>query len=197
MKHAIFLFLATTSLGGVNALLSITSKTVNRHIRTSRLSSTFDDIDDPYGDMLNMNKPVESKVAEDLVNLWSIDKKEETDKLAFSRMSTTEKRVKPWFWDDFMEEEFGDMDAELTEDLSWMSEVRSITEQKRGMAIWSKKSEKELQREMKRSLAAKSLNVPDSVYMVMSAVYLEKVCIFDLSCITDNPSTHYHLKTNI
>ena len=153
---------------------------------------------DPYGDLLNVNKVIEPDTTQqELINLWSIDaQKEEGMPLAATRMNPNRPK-KPWFWDDFMEEEFGDMDAELTEDLSWMSEVRSITEQKRGMAIWSKKSEKELQREMKRSLAAKSLNVPDSVYMVMSAVYLEKVCIFDLSCITDNPSTHYHLKTNI
>ena len=176
MKHVIFSFsfLLTTSLGRVYALLSISSKTLNRHIsRISRLSSHLDDVDDPYGDMLNLNRGVESKVAEDLVNLWSIEKKGD-EKLVFSRM-TAEKKVKPWFWDDFMEEEFGDMDAELTEDQSWMSEVRSITEQKRGMAIWSKKSEKELQRELKKSLAAKSVNIPDSVYMVISAVYLEKV----------------------
>ena len=177
MKQAMFLsFLLTTSLGRVFSLLSLSSKALNRQItRNIKLSSSFDDDVDPYGDMLNMNREVESKIVEDLVNLWSIEKKRE-EKLVFSRMSA-EKKVKPWFWDAFMEEEFGDMDTELTEDLNWMAEARSITEQKRGMAIWSKKSEKELQRELKKSLAAKSLNIPDSVYMVIGAVYLEKVGI--------------------
>ena len=43
-----------------------------------------------------------------------------------------------------------------------------------GFAIWSKKSEKELQRELKKALEKKALNVPDSVAMIIRAVYLEK-----------------------
>lgn len=181
MKQAILLsFLLLSNVGRMYSLLSVSSRSskaiIIRQItsRNIKLSSSMDD--DPYGDMLNMNREVESKIAEDLVNLWSIETMGEDRK---SRMSA-EKKVKPWFWDAFMEEEFGDMDTELTEDLSWMAEARSITEQKRGMAIWSKKSEKELQRELKKSLAAKSLNIPDSVYMVISAVYLEKVGILSL-----------------
>ena len=43
-----------------------------------------------------------------------------------------------------------------------------------GFAIWSKKSDKELQRELKKALEKKALNVPDSVAMIIRAVYLEK-----------------------
>lgn len=43
-----------------------------------------------------------------------------------------------------------------------------------GFAIWSKKSDKELQRELKKALEKKALNVPDSVAMIIKAVYLEK-----------------------
>ena len=43
-----------------------------------------------------------------------------------------------------------------------------------GFAIWSKKSDKELQRELKKALEKKALNVPEPVAMIIRAVYLEK-----------------------
>ena len=48
------------------------------------------------------------------------------------------------------------------------------SETQTGFAIWSKKSDKELQRELKKALEKKALNVPDSVAMIIRAVYLEK-----------------------
>ena len=131
---------------------------------------------DPYGDLLNVNKVIEPDTTQqELINLWSIDaQKEEGMPLAATRMNPNRPK-KPWFWDDFMEVEFGDMDAPLPEDKFWMFEARDVVEQKRGFAIWSKKSEKELQREMRKSLATKSLHVPENVAMIIRAVHLEKV----------------------
>ena len=43
-------------------------------------------------------------------------------------------------WDSFMEDEFGDLDAELSDEEAWMWEARNAVEAKRGFAIWSKRS---------------------------------------------------------
>lgn len=43
-----------------------------------------------------------------------------------------------------------------------------------GFAIWSKKSDKELQRELKKALEKKALNIPEQVAMIVRAVYIEK-----------------------
>ena len=148
--------------------------TTTTNTRTTNIYSSSAEIDDPYADLLNVNKVI---VQKELTNLWSIDaQQEEGVPLASTRMNPNRPKKQWEHWDDFMEQEFGDMDAPLPEHHYWMFEVRDTVEQKRGMAIWSKKSEKELQREMKKSLAAKGLYVPENVAMIIRAVHLEKVC---------------------
>lgn len=44
-----------------------------------------------------------------------------------------------------------------------------------GRAIWSKKTDKELQRELKKALEKKAMNVPDVVAVIVRAVYLERI----------------------
>ena len=129
---------------------------------------------DPYDDLLNVNKVIEQK---ELINLWSIDAQNEVGlPLASTRMNPNRPKKQWEHWDDFMEQEVGDMDAPLPDHHFWMFEARDVVEQKRGFAIWSKKSEKELQREMRKSLATKSMHVPENVAMIIRAVHLEKVC---------------------
>ena len=143
-----------------------------------------------------------------MINVWSIDSSIDAGSLAKTRMTPKTAQQQWEHWDEFMEQEFGNMDAEITEDQKWMIDMRDMVEQKRGIysiillifipnmivsyepllilwnltlrflslgfAIWSKKSEKELQRELKKALEKKALNVPDSVAMIIRAVYLEK-----------------------
>ena len=97
------------------------------------MSEVEDDLDDPYGSLFDLNKPVEKLPETDLVSLWSIDKSAEKD------LPIVKARVKPlsaqqrWeHWDDFMEEELGDLDAELAEEDKWMQEIRDAVELKRG-----------------------------------------------------------------
>ena len=133
------------------------------------------EFDDPYGDLLNVNRPVETEAVQQMINTWSIDAQKEAGLPLVRTKINSDRPKKPWeHWDPFMEREFGDMDAELTEDQKWMYEARDVVELKRGFAIWSKRSDKDLQRELRKTLATKSLNVPENVAMIIRAVYLEK-----------------------
>ena len=175
---------------------------------SSRLFCTANEEDDPYGDLMDFNKPIEIEESAEMINVWSIDSSIDAGSLAKTRMTPKTAQQQWEHWDEFMEQEFGNMDAEITEDQKWMIDMRDMVEQKRGIyllilltfilnmivsyeppfikkylpipysflgfAIWSKKSEKELQRELKKALEKKALNVPDSVAMIIRAVYLEK-----------------------
>jgi len=104
---------------------------------------------------------------------WSIS--DSDTKLSASRMSKLPKKPPQWeHWDQFMESEFGDMDRELRGDEKWILELRDAVELKRGMAIWSKRSDEEVKREMKKLLAEKALKVPESIATVVRCVYLER-----------------------
>ncbi len=56
----------------------------------------------------------------------------------------------------------------------WMQELRDVVEQKVGYAIWSKRSEKEIQKEIKKQLLAKGMNIPEIVQKVIRAVFIER-----------------------
>jgi hypothetical protein len=136
------------------------------------LDTSLNEFDDPYGDLLNMNRAVET---EQLMTTWSIDPQKEAGlPLVQTRMNPNRPKKQWEHWDAFMEREFGDMDAELGEDQKWMQEARDVVELKRGFAIWSKRSDKDLQREMRKSLEKKSVKVPENVAMIIRAVFLEK-----------------------
>eukprot|EP01035_Chromulina_nebulosa_P019074 gene19074-24899_t len=77
-------------------------------------------------------------------------------------------------WDSKMETFFHDIDDELTEEDAWLQPVRDYIEQKRGKAIWSKKSDQEIQREIKKNQASKGLYIPSFVIQVVTALYLDK-----------------------
>lgn len=77
-------------------------------------------------------------------------------------------------WDKFMEEHLGDLDEDLVEDDSWMWDARNAVEAKRGFAIWSKRSPKEIEKEVQKSVAAKTIGVPRGVATILRAVHMER-----------------------
>lgn len=131
---------------------------------------------DPYADMLNFEAPVNEDKKSALISQWSIDKDRTAESESKSFKAPAE--LPRWeHWDAFMDEQFGDMDKEISmngED-RWILELRDAVELKRGMAIWSKRSDDEVKREMKKYLAAKALKVPDYVANIVRCVYLEKI----------------------
>lgn len=54
------------------------------------------------------------------------------------------------FWNEFLEQELGDLDAELEEKDKWMYELRDVVEKKKGYAIWTKRTDAEIQRELRK-----------------------------------------------
>ena len=149
-----------------------------------RLEENFE-IDDPYGDILNLRKPLAPQNSSLILSASTILK---SDSAELSTSQSTYSALigkrsptglmtnfKRWeHWDAFMEAELGDIDAELKDSDRWIQEMRDFVEQKRGFAIWSKRSDKEIQKEMKKSLASRGLAIPMNVAMVITAVYLEK-----------------------
>lgn len=97
--------------------------------------STFsnDDDADPYAHILDLKAPVGGDAVRTLVAATSIAEGGEDEGLAL-RASRAPKPPPQWeHWDEFMEEEFGDMDRELTEEEDkWVLELRDAVELKRG-----------------------------------------------------------------
>lgn len=77
-------------------------------------------------------------------------------------------------WDRFMEEHLGDLDEDPGEDDNWMWDARNAVEAKRGFAIWSKRSPKEIEKEVQKSVAAKTIGVPRGVATILRAVHMER-----------------------
>lgn len=98
-------------------------------------------VEDPYGDMLNLEREAPADAKDTLYAAVSINSAGDAvfaanaSAVPTSKASTSLLRVgqKKWeHWDAWMEREFGDMDAELEEKDKWMLELRDIVEQKRG-----------------------------------------------------------------
>ena len=143
-------------------------------------SSTMDDYvdDDPYADMLDLKRAVAPDAVPPVLEMSSIVPADENvAPLTWPRGRQSGLRRRELWWDAFMDEQFHDMDDELSDgdDQKWLLEVRDEVEKKRGFAIWSKKSDKEVQRELKKALASKASKVPDAVATVVRLVYLDKV----------------------
>ena len=140
--------------------------------------------DDPYGDILNLRKPLAPQNSSLILSASTILASSEEQSSTQSTYSTLIGKRNPtgllsnfkrWeHWDAFMEAELGDIDAELKDSERWIQEMRDYVEQKRGFAIWSKRTDKDIQKEMKKSLASRGMVIPMNVAMVITAVYLEK-----------------------
>lgn len=141
---------------------------------------------DPYGDLFDLEKPLESTILPRVFEENTITQDETSANTTFlasslffgTGASGENHRSNKWeHWDEFMEEELGDIDAEIdlnNDEERWIQEMRDLVEQKRGRAIWSERSDKEIQKEVKKSSAYNSLNIPPGVAMVISAVHIEK-----------------------
>lgn len=135
-----FLFLslfanAVTSLlnSKVTSRVNLTQRRIS-FVESGDLSCIADDDDDPYGDLLNLRKPVEVDEAQEMLNVLSIDSKIDSSSSVKTRMTPKTAQEQWEHWDAFMEQEFGNMDAEITEDQKWMIDMRDMVEQKRGMS---------------------------------------------------------------
>ena len=81
---------------------------------------------------MDFNKPIEIEESAEMINVWSIDSSIDAGSLAKTRMTPKTAQQQWEHWDEFMEQEFGNMDAEITEDQKWMIDMRDMVEQKRG-----------------------------------------------------------------
>lgn len=82
---------------------------------------------------------------------------------------------KQWdYLDDFMKEQFDDMDRELGQDELWINEVKDAVGINRGVGTWSTRSEKEL-RDPKKGVQLNTMKVPAKFVKLVIDVYLEKV----------------------
>ena len=133
---------------------------------------------DPYGDDFDFGSELngDSSVIDALMKDWSLEEPKAKDgSLATTKKSKLDNKPIPWEnWDPFMEEEFGDMDRILTDDEEWVYELRDIVELKRGMAIWSRRTGKELNAERQKALRDKVVYVPPNFERIITCVFLEK-----------------------
>jgi hypothetical protein len=119
---------------------------------------------------LDVEVPKTDKIMEELSVKDSVNPAEPTA-LAFG-VAKELKKERPAFWNADYERELGDLDSEATK--KWVQEARDILEQERGIAIWSKKSDKEIQRQAKKLQGMKTVVIPELVSLVVRAVFLEK-----------------------
>lgn len=134
--------------------------------------------DDPYADILDMDAPIADEQNSALKTQWSIESGASGSSKSEMKKSRMQLNKPQWeHWDAFMDEQFGDMDREIsvTDEDKWVLELRDAVELKRGIAIWSKRSDEEVKREMKKYLAAKATKVPDYVANIVRCVFLEKI----------------------
>ena len=89
---------------------------------------------DPYGDLLNFQKPLLDEVAVNSLTLREIETTEVNPGKIVEDEAVRKRRERyRWeFWDDFMEQELGDINAELLEGERWIQEMRDLVEMKRG-----------------------------------------------------------------
>ena len=139
-------------------------------------SQDFSDDLDPYEGFLDTNTEIEGSIADTLAREWSLqDGTDDTGTALAVKKSKLNKPRKQWeHWDAFMEEEFGDMDRALTKDEEWIYELRDAVELKRGMAIWSQRSEKEISAEKAKAQREKVIHVPPKFENIVTRVFLEK-----------------------
>lgn len=129
-----------------------------------------EDLNDPYGDLLDFNTPVEQN---GLVSTWSIDSDKSLGLNNENLLTDNQKllfRPKKDKSVDFT----GLAPLDEKDDEEWLKDARDVIELQRGYAIWSKRSDVEIQREIRKAAASKALNMPDSVARIVRMVHLER-----------------------
>lgn len=104
-----------------------------------QLSSEIDDI---YGDMLSMDKPLDdSELSSEVMSASSImgpaliksdDDQSFSNKPSLQPLRSKTRRIRPEWWDAFLEKEIGDIDDD-TESEKWVLDIRDTVELKRGV----------------------------------------------------------------
>jgi len=192
-----------TSNADVNIDIDIkTSNSINEYVGSNYDNDDYYDDENPYDDLLNLNKKASTKSIElvkeatinpdtlDKVTSLSYDNDDNSGLIASSSISDRSKRNSimkftnmkgklnqklQWdHWDPFMEAELGDIDAEPVDNDKWILEMRDIVEQKRGYAIWSKRSDQEIKKATQKGIADKAMFMPPSVTLVITSVYVER-----------------------
>ena len=196
-------FIVVTSLKGSIMSRMLGSKLVRggilgQDVYGQRSLQMLDSQYDNYDDFLNLDKPIKDvdadklRATEEEVSILPplqlsesgevvvdadgqaipVPPRKFTGKSAESSMMSAQRK---WpNWDSFMEDEFGDLDAELSDDDAWIWEARNAVEAKRGFAIWSKRSANEIKKEVQKNVALKTMNIPRSVANIIKAVHLDR-----------------------
>lgn len=168
---------------------------LGHNIRNLRLLSTDDSKDLDYDSFLDISRPYspslyagqdnESIVLESQQSIFARDNIRQQESTIANIVNSSNIKSKPqslrlktyknWpLWDEFMETYLSDLDDELQTGEEWLGEARNFIEQKRGKAIWSKKSDSEIQQEIKKAQASKGLYIPPPVVQVITEVFLER-----------------------
>lgn len=134
------------------------------------IENTDEDLNDPYGELLDFNTPMEQN---ELISTWSID----GDKsLGLNNDNLSMDNVKLLFRPkkDTSIDMAGLAPLDEKDDEDWLKDARDVIELQRGYAIWSKRSDVEIQREIRKAAASKALNMPESVARIVRLVHLER-----------------------
>lgn len=136
------------------------------------VNDSNNDDEDPYNELFNLDRLLETEenIKTLSANTIVIDPSVTTKDISFIKPN---KKSKWDEWNNFM---LGDLNSSIKENELFITEMKNIVEQKRGIAIWSSKTDEEIQKEKKKSLASKGLVIPNYVSMIVNAVYLEKIC---------------------
>lgn len=132
-----------------------------------------DDDDDPYGSLLDFDKILEEDSNDQAYLASSIVADPDLPDVQFIKppKQTSSKK-----WENYVLSIWNDIDTPQRDGESWVTEMRDAVEQKRGYAIWSSKTDGEIQKEIKKTQASKGLVIPRYVSMIVNAVYLDKIC---------------------
>lgn len=91
---------------------------------------------DPYDELLDFNKPLKQEVNPVAFTENSIiggpDFNIYVGNAMFRKEGSTKRKVKPHSMEEYLEQQFGDLDAALKGDEQWVTELRDIVELKRG-----------------------------------------------------------------
>lgn len=139
----------------------------------NNIESDYDDDDDPYGSLLNFDKILEEDSNDQAYLANSIVADPDLPDVQFIKppKQTSSKK-----WENYVLSIWNDIDTPQRDGENWVTEMRDAVEQKRGYAIWSSKTDGEIQKEIKKSQASKGLVIPRYVSMIVNAVYLDKIC---------------------
>eukprot|EP01041_Mallomonas_annulata_P004915 gene4915-9805_t len=137
------------------------------------IDDDFVDPNDPYSDIFDMQIPLTEVDNTDLVSSWSIAMDERNPSISNGDTSIeSTKQFRP------RKDKSTDMSGLLAIDDKdgdeWLKEARDVIEMKKGYAIWSKRSDVEIQREIKKAALSKALNIPEPVARIVRLVHLDR-----------------------